>query len=888
MKAHVFLRSLAATFALAAAHAGPVLNGDFELPLGSEWTVKNSIPTGSATSPTPPLTRVAGTRTGGVGQWVLETTGRDHVQDGPVQGSFVTPTLKNALITAGNGRTYTARVWVKLDASAAEASFRCVLRWRDNSVQQIPLILAESIILQPGVWVQATATAKLQWVTSLSAATIDFEVEQLHKGSSLTPPPQWFPSFQMDDLQMELDGDGDGLWDSEESANHAQGTVSFSDSADSDGDRMTDDWERAQLPPLNPRDASDAALDADGDGFSNVQEYFGATNPHDANQYPGKPCDPQATFLTRALLRYLALRPSFQHALVGQMVSDNSTDYTAYVAALATQTGRWPSMLGLAVEKQNAPLDVAASMDHAITFTNAGGIAQLKWAMWNPWRAHLYVLYQQIGTPGDLLNIDIPGILDPAGTPSIAGNTAQDNLNARTVMTGWIDSVAAEILRYNAATGSQPLLFRPLSEMNGGWFWWGHRTRAEYLGLWNFIYDRLVAHHGIHNLIWVYESASSEHVNPGATANASPSDYYYPTDARVDVMSHNLYDEDWVLPFDANKIYARYPKIYGVPQAGPGKAYPARTGAFNNMIYADQIAARYPRMSFFIVWNSFGGNLDDDNDPLTDWLNDDPDPLTLDDTHQHLAIFDNLNPVGLMNDARVISRDELRWRPPSNPAAVSAVSSGALAATWGDTSIAGQNESGFRLEIAANAAGPWSVAANTAADVTTGNASGLPPAAARWLRVRSLFADGSDSLPTDAASAMTWSLFQQWKNDTLGNFAAPDLDDDDGDGLVTMLEYSLGGDPLAASSAEQPVHAKASVNGAEYLTLTFRRHIGASGVSYVVEATSDLILGPWLAQPVPLGLPVDHGDGTETVTFRDIVPIGAEPTRFLHLRVNSP
>ena len=32
--------------------------------------------------------------------------------------------------------------------------------------------------------------------------------------------------------------------------------------------------------------------------------------------------------------------------------------------------------------------------------------------------------------------------------------TAQDNINARAVMTGWIDSAAAEILRYNAATGS--------------------------------------------------------------------------------------------------------------------------------------------------------------------------------------------------------------------------------------------------------------------------------------------------------------------------------------------------------------------------------------------------------------------------------------------------
>lgn len=58
-----------------------------ELALGFEWTVKNSILTGSATSPAPPLTRVLGTRPGGVGQWLLETTGRDHAQDGPVQGS---------------------------------------------------------------------------------------------------------------------------------------------------------------------------------------------------------------------------------------------------------------------------------------------------------------------------------------------------------------------------------------------------------------------------------------------------------------------------------------------------------------------------------------------------------------------------------------------------------------------------------------------------------------------------------------------------------------------------------------------------------------------------------------------------------------------------------
>jgi hypothetical protein len=230
-------------------------------------------------------------------------------------------------------------------------------------------------------------------------------------------------------------------------------------------------------------------------------------------------------------------------------------------------------------------------------------------------------------------------------------------------MDGWIDAVAVEIQRFNAATGGQPILFRPISEMNGGWFWWGHRSRAEYLGLWNHIRNRIVTVHGLHNLIWVYESDSGSHSYPGPNASAAASDYYYPGDDAVDVFGHNLYDGDWILPFDSNKVYARHPKIYGVPQAGPDKAWPNRTGAFDNLTYRDQIVARYPRSSFFIVWNSLSSHLDDDNDPSTPSSNDDPDPGTPDDPFQHIAIIDNRNADVLLGDTRIVTRDELSWRP---------------------------------------------------------------------------------------------------------------------------------------------------------------------------------------------------------------------------------
>lgn len=46
---------------------------------------------------------------------------------------------------------------------------------------------------------------------------------------------------------------------------------------DSDGDGMPDQWEKEHH--LNPADPSDANVDSDGDGYTNVEEYLNATNP---------------------------------------------------------------------------------------------------------------------------------------------------------------------------------------------------------------------------------------------------------------------------------------------------------------------------------------------------------------------------------------------------------------------------------------------------------------------------------------------------------------------------------------------------------------------------------------------------------------------------------
>lgn len=48
-----------------------------------------------------------------------------------------------------------------------------------------------------------------------------------------------------------------------------------------------------------------------------------------------------------------------------------------------------------------------------------------------------------------------------------------------------------------------PVLWRPLHEASGGWFWWGASGEKAYKELWDIVYERMAVHHGLNNLIWV-------------------------------------------------------------------------------------------------------------------------------------------------------------------------------------------------------------------------------------------------------------------------------------------------------------------------------------------------------------------------------------------------
>jgi mannan endo-1,4-beta-mannosidase len=91
-----------------------------------------------------------------------------------------------------------------------------------------------------------------------------------------------------------------------------------------------------------------------------------------------------------------------------------------------------------------------------------------------------------------------------------------------------IDTIAGYLREFKDA--GIPVIWRPLHEAAGGWFWWGAKGAGPCKALWQLMYNRLVNYHGINNLIWVWTSNTS-----------SDALTWYPGDEYVDIISMDIY-----------------------------------------------------------------------------------------------------------------------------------------------------------------------------------------------------------------------------------------------------------------------------------------------------------------------------------------------------------
>lgn len=92
-----------------------------------------------------------------------------------------------------------------------------------------------------------------------------------------------------------------------------------------------------------------------------------------------------------------------------------------------------------------------------------------------------------------------------------------------------IEAIAAELKKLKDA--DVPVLWRPLHEAEGGWFWWGAEGAEPCKKLYRLLYDKLTNEYGLDNLIWVWTGYTSP-----ASAN------WYPGDDVVDIIGYDKYN----------------------------------------------------------------------------------------------------------------------------------------------------------------------------------------------------------------------------------------------------------------------------------------------------------------------------------------------------------
>jgi hypothetical protein len=120
-----------------------------------------------------------------------------------------------------------------------------------------------------------------------------------------------------------------------------------------------------------------------------------------------------------------------------------------------------------------------------------------------------------------------------------------------------IDSIAFQLKKFQRA--GIPVLWRPLHEAGGAWFWWGAKGAQPCLALWDLLIERLKNYHQLHNLIWVW---------------STPEPDWYPGNDKVDIIGFDSYPGDYnytsqKATFDNLYTITRGEKLITMSENGP-------------------------------------------------------------------------------------------------------------------------------------------------------------------------------------------------------------------------------------------------------------------------------------------------------------------------------
>ncbi|GMK39178.1 hypothetical protein PCCS19_22320 [Paenibacillus sp. CCS19] len=264
-----------------------------------------------------------------------------------------------------------------------------------------------------------------------------------------------------------------------------------------------------------------------------------AASQHQVNK---EPVNPNATTETKALMNYLVEQYG-KSILSGQQTLEDAQ-------WIKEQTGQYPAIMSTDM-MDYSPSRVehgatSSEVDKAIQWAQEGGIVSFVWH-WNA-PTGLY------DTPGkewwsgfytDATSFDVQYALEHPKSKDYK------------LLLRDIDAIAVQLKRLQDA--HVPVLWRPLHEAEGGWFWWGAKGPEPAKQLYRLMYDRFTNYHHLNNLIWIWNSEKPE---------------WYPGDDVVDIASVDIYNEAGnygpnIAKYDSLVNLVQDKKMVALPENGP-------------------------------------------------------------------------------------------------------------------------------------------------------------------------------------------------------------------------------------------------------------------------------------------------------------------------------
>jgi mannan endo-1,4-beta-mannosidase len=227
---------------------------------------------------------------------------------------------------------------------------------------------------------------------------------------------------------------------------------------------------------------------------------------------------PQPSANTEKLYQFLM--DNFQKKIISGVMTLKSLATTTgnnqnEISWLYEKTGKKPALLGLDFMDHTGsfPLEWINNPDmiqDAISWKDNNGIVAICWH----WRDPSYETYEFY--------------------------TNRTNFDPRKIFESQSDGYEAMIQDMDMIAGylkilqdsDVPVLWRPLHEASGRWFWWGAQGPEVCKKIWQIMFDKFVNEHKLNNLIWVWTSE----------ANSAALDWY-PGDEYVDIIGLDFYEE---------------------------------------------------------------------------------------------------------------------------------------------------------------------------------------------------------------------------------------------------------------------------------------------------------------------------------------------------------